>query len=66
VKVLHFRSIMYIIDFGGDGMKNKFMKILGMSLSCLALSLLLSVTAQENNSKVLTSGIHTDELAPWG
>ena len=64
--MLHFSFINCIIYIGGDGMKNKFIKILGISLSCLALSLLLSVTAQENNSKVLTSGIHTDELAPWG
>lgn len=47
-------------------MKNKFSKILGISLSCLVLGLLLSVTAQENSSKVLTSVIHIDELAPWG
>ena len=47
-------------------MKNKFVKASGLLISCLTLCLLLSVTAQENNSKVLTSGIHTDELAPWG
>ncbi|CUU50896.1 hypothetical protein [Clostridium beijerinckii] len=47
-------------------MKNKFMKMLGISLSCLILGLFLSVTAQENSSKVLASGIHIDELAPWG
>jgi len=47
-------------------MKNNFMKILGVSLSCLVLGLLLNVATQENNSKLLTSDIHIDELAPWG
>lgn len=47
-------------------MKNKFIKSLGLLTCCLALGLLLSVTAQENSSTILKSGIHTDELAPWG
>jgi hypothetical protein len=64
--MLHFNFITCIIYFGGDGMKNKFMKILGVSLSCLALTLLLNVATTDNSSKVLTSNIHIDELAPWG
>lgn len=47
-------------------MKEKFIKKLGLIISCLTLCLLLSVTAQVNNSKVSASNIHTDELAPWG
>ena len=57
---------MCIIDIGGDSMKNKFMKTLGVSLSCLVLALLLNVATQENSSKVLTSNVHIDELAAWG
>ena len=47
-------------------MKNKFIKVSGLLISCLILCLLLSVTSQESNSKILTSNIHTDQLAPWG
>ena len=64
--MLHFRYINYIIYLGGDNMKNKFMKILRASLFCLTLSLLLNIIAYEDNSKIVVSTIHTDELAPWG
>lgn len=63
---MYFRFLNCIIYLGGDGMKSKFIKILGVHLSCLTLALLLSTIAQESSSKVLTSDIHIDELAPWG
>lgn len=46
-------------------MKNKFIKSLGLFISCLTLALSLNVTAQLNNSKVSTPHIHIDQLAPW-
>ena len=45
-------------------MKNKFIKSLGLVISCLTLVLSLNVNAQVNNSKS-TPHIHIDQLAPW-
>ena len=46
-------------------MKNKFIKALGLVISCLTLALSLNVNAQVNNSKVSTPHIHTDQIAAW-
>lgn len=47
-------------------MKNTFMKLLGISLVCLALGLLLNITTQNSSSNLLVSNVHIDEIAPWG
>jgi hypothetical protein len=47
-------------------MKNKFIKVSGLLISCLTLCLLLSVASQESGSKHSRSSIHIDQIADWG
>jgi hypothetical protein len=47
-------------------MKNKFIKVSGLLISCLTLCLLLSVTSQISSPKTSEPSIHTDQIADWG
>ncbi|MBU3175912.1 hypothetical protein KPL47_05970 [Clostridium estertheticum] len=52
-------------------MGKKFIKTIGLCISCLTLTLLFNVLVQKNNLKILPStqvniGLSPNEDAPWG
>ena len=68
--MLHHRCIIYKNVGGECNMKNKLIKPLSLCMTCLTLTLLLSVYTQYNNFKTVTvATVHIipspNEDAPW-